>query len=30
MKKSLKVMTTHCSGGGLPDCAAIDSLFEID
>ncbi len=30
MKKSLKVMTTQCSGGGLHDCAAIDSLFEID
>lgn len=30
MKNNLKGMASQCSGEGLPDCSAIDSLFEID
>jgi MerR family mercuric resistance operon transcriptional regulator len=28
LQSSLESMASQCSGGDLPDCAAIDSLFE--
>ena len=29
LESSLEAMAAQCSGGGLPNCAAIDSLFEL-
>ncbi|SFG52419.1 MerR family transcriptional regulator [Neptunomonas qingdaonensis] len=28
LQSSLELMASQCAGGDLPDCAAIDSLFE--
>jgi len=30
LQNSLESMAAQCSGGGFPDCAAIDSLFELE
>ncbi len=29
LESSLESMAAQCTGGGLPNCAAIDSLFEM-
>lgn len=29
LQSSLELMADKCTGGDLPDCAAIDSLFEV-
>jgi MerR family mercuric resistance operon transcriptional regulator len=29
LENSLESMAAQCTGGGLPNCAAIDSLFEM-
>jgi MerR family mercuric resistance operon transcriptional regulator len=29
LQTNLESMAAQCKGGGLPDCAAIDSLFEM-
>lgn len=29
LESNLETMASQCSGGGLPNCAAIDSLFDM-